>query len=250
MNARSPSTPIRRRGRWLFTLILVCAAIGAALASHWAHASIPYASCFARSAADYALEEDLLIAVSATESNWNANARSHANAHGLMQIQWPGTAKHLGVRRVSDLYKPCTNIDLGARYLRELIDSFDGDEKMALAAYNYGPTRIRKAKSLPSGALKYIAQVDKHRRKLPKSPARARQAKPAITVAATDIPVLVLSSRARAGRYLKLLRQRVGGAQFATKRTSQGGHGIYMAVGAGGLSANDQLVLKTLGWQP
>ncbi|MFK7915310.1 MAG: lytic transglycosylase domain-containing protein [Pseudomonadales bacterium] len=220
------------------------------LPASWAGASIPYASCFARSAVDHHLAEDLLIAVSATESAWNANARSHANAHGLMQIQWPGTAKHLGVRRVSDLYKPCTNIDLGARYLRELLDSFDGDEKMALAAYNYGPTRIRKAKTLPSGALKYIATVDKHRRKLPKAKQPATRKAAQRAVAGKRQRVLVFSSRARANRYLKVLEQRIAGAVFTTQRTAQGSHAIDMAVGKNGLNAQEQTVLKTLGWTP
>ena len=190
------------------------------------------------------------IAVSATESNWNANARSHANAHGLMQIQWPGTARHLGVRRVSDLYKPCTNIELGARYLRELLDSFDGDEKMALAAYNYGPTRIRKAKQLPAGALKYIATVDKHRRKLPGAKSPGKPNKVHQQVAGKPEQVLVFSSRARAQRYRKLLAQRVQSARFSTQRTSGGSYAVLMAIGTAGLNATERTVLKTLGWKP
>lgn len=225
-------------------------ALALLLGTSQADASIPYASCFTRSAAEHQLDENLLIAVSATESAWDANARSHANAHGLMQIQWPGTAKHLGVRRVSDLYKPCTNIDLGARYLRELLDSFDGDEKMALAAYNYGPTRIRKAKKLPGGALKYIATVNRHRSKLPKNdPATSgKPSQPGPT--GKRQPVMVFASRARAKRYLKILERRVPGATFATRRTARGSHAIVMSVGTGGLSAKEQTVLTTLGWKP
>lgn len=216
-----------------------------------AGASIPYASCFARSAMDYDLAEDLLIAVSATESNWNAMARSHANAHGLMQIQWPGTAKHLGVRRVSDLYKPCTNIELGARYLRELLDSFEGDEQMALAAYNYGPGRIRQAETLPAGAKRYIATVNKHRQKL--SGGKAKPSAGTKTTSASKArgqPVLKLQTRSRALRYVKILNGRVRGARFNHARTSSGEHAIVMSIGSGGLSSNDKLILKTFGWQP
>lgn len=229
------------------TLVVLCTL------STLAHGSIPYASCFSRSAADYDLAENLLIAVSAAESNWNANARSHANAHGLMQIQWPGTARHLGVRRVSDLYKPCTNIDLGARYLRELLDTFEGDEERALAAYNYGPSRIRKVKTLPPGALKYVAQVNKQRRKLERGKPTGKTS--ATRSASTSDrrnaeEILILKTRSRAMRYIKILNARIRGAQFAHGRTRRGDHQILMSVGADGLSSNDRLILQTFGWKP
>ncbi|MGI9325357.1 MAG: lytic transglycosylase domain-containing protein [Pseudomonadales bacterium] len=235
-------------GRSIAKLGLLLCLIGLALP---AVASIPYASCFARSAMDYDLAEDLLIAVSATESNWNAMARSHANAHGLMQIQWPGTAKHLGVRRVSDLYKPCTNIELGARYLRELLDSFEGDERKALAAYNYGPGRIRKAETLPAGAKRYIATVNKHRKKLSGGKTKASNASRTTSASKTGgHQVLKLQSRSRALRYVKVLNGRVRGAHFSHARTRSGEHAIVMSVGSSGLSSNDKLILKTFGWQP
>ena len=217
-----------------------------------AQASIPYASCFARSASDYNLAEDLLIAVSATESNWNAMARSHANAHGLMQIQWPGTARHLGIRRVSDLYKPCTNIDLGARYLRELLDTFEGNEQWALAAYNYGPGRIKQAKTLPPGAQRYVAQVNKHRRRLNGGTPSAASKQPsnATAGAGKGQQILALQTRARAMRYIKILNGRVRGARFSHARTRSGDHAIVMALSQQGLSSNDKLILKTFGWQP
>ena len=230
--------------------VIMVLGVSLVLLSSTAGGSIPYASCFARSAADHQLAEDLLIAVSATESNWNANARSHANAHGLMQIQWPGTAKHLGVRRVSDLYKPCTNIDLGARYLRELLDHFDGDEKMALAAYNYGPTRIRNAKILPPGALKYIAQVDKQRRKLPAAKRQQAVKQSGSNPAKYKQQVLTLRSRTRAQRYQRLLEQKVPGARFTTQLTPGGDHAIVMSIGTKGLSDTEQTILRSLGWQP
>ena len=65
----------------------------------------PYQRCFEIAADMHNLPLDLVLAVAATESNWDPDARSHANAHGIMQIQWPGTAKDLGVQRVSELYK-------------------------------------------------------------------------------------------------------------------------------------------------
>jgi hypothetical protein len=80
-----------------------------------------------------------------------------------MQILWPGTAKHLGIHRLSDLYDPCTNIDAGTRYLKELLKTYDGNLHLALAAYNYGPGRIAKnAASIPDGAVWYSGYIYRH----------------------------------------------------------------------------------------
>ena len=213
--------------------------------------SVPYRNCFERSAAEYDLGVDLLMAVSAVESNWKVDARSHANAHGLMQIQWPGTARHLGVRRVSELYKPCTNIALGARYLRELLDRFDNDEARALAAYNYGPGRIAKADTLPKGAQRYVARVVRKRSQLTgagtvvetRAGAKSQDRQRA---AATVIEV---RSRGAARRFLRVLERRVRGADFSYRRLPDGRHGIQMQPRAAGLSKQDLLILKTMGWE-
>ena len=86
----------------------------------------PHATCFGAAAIQYDLPETLLLAVARGESDFEATARSRANAHGVMQILWPDTANHLGIHRLSQLYDPCTNIDAGARYLRELLGIYDG----------------------------------------------------------------------------------------------------------------------------
>jgi soluble lytic murein transglycosylase-like protein len=104
----------------------------------------PHATCFKAAALRYGLPETLLLAVARGESDFEPTARSRANAHGVMQILWPGTARHLGINRLSDLYDPCTNIDAGSRYLKELLGNYDGNVHLALAAYNYGPGRIPK----------------------------------------------------------------------------------------------------------
>jgi len=125
--------------------------------------TFPYANCFRRAAANYDLPETLLLAVARGESDFEATARSKANAHGVMQILWPDTARHLGIHRLSDLYEPCTNIDAGARYLRELLDRFDGNVHLALAAYNYGPRRIESSVgAIPSGARWYSGYIYRH----------------------------------------------------------------------------------------
>ena len=95
---------------------------------------------FARAALQYDLPVNFLKAVAQVESNFRANVTSHAGAMGIMQLM-PGTARHLGV---NDPFDPEQNIFGGARYLRELLDRFEGDKSLALAAYNAGwPTVVR-----------------------------------------------------------------------------------------------------------
>jgi hypothetical protein len=80
-----------------------------------------------------------------------------------MQILWPDTARHLGIHRLSELYDPCTNIDAGARYLKELLARYNGNLHLALAAYNYGPRRIPVAGgAIPSGANWYSGYIFRH----------------------------------------------------------------------------------------
>jgi hypothetical protein len=123
----------------------------------------PYAHCFGTAALQYDLPETLLIAVARGESDFVATARSRANAHGVMQILWPDTAKHLGIHRLSELYDPCTNIDAGARYLKELLTRYSGNLHLALAAYNYGPRRIPvDGGTIPTGANWYSGYIFRH----------------------------------------------------------------------------------------
>jgi hypothetical protein len=125
-------------------------------------ATFPYQHCFRAAADRYDLPLTLLIAVARGESDFDPTARSSANAHGVMQILWPGTARHLGFSRLSELYVPCRNIDAGARYLRELVGRYDGDLHLALAAYNYGPKRISATSPLPYGAVWYSGYIYRH----------------------------------------------------------------------------------------
>jgi Transglycosylase SLT domain len=123
----------------------------------------PYAHCFKRAAATHQLPETLLLAVARGESDFEPKARSDANAYGLMQILWPGTAKHLGLNRLSDLLEPCTNVEAGTRYLKELLERYQGNMHRALAAYNYGPSRIPvSGGKLPDGAVWYSSYIFRH----------------------------------------------------------------------------------------
>ncbi len=136
---------------------------GTALAGYQPVLRFPYEHCFQRAAAAHDMPIALLLAVARGESDFDPNARSHANAHGLMQILWPDTAHHLGLGRLSELYEPCKNVDAGTRYLKELMRRYDGDLHLAVAAYNYGPRRIPvAARSIPQGAEWYSGYIYGH----------------------------------------------------------------------------------------
>jgi len=123
----------------------------------------PYQHCFEEAARRHDMPLTLLLAVARGESDFNVTARSKANAHGLMQILWPGTARDLGFRRVSELYEPCRNVDAGTRYLKEMLERYRGDLHLALAAYNYGPSRIPvDAEEIPDGAAWYSGYIFRH----------------------------------------------------------------------------------------
>lgn len=93
-----------------------------------------------RVARSYGVDEDLVREVVRAESNFNPLATSHAGAKGLMQLM-DATAQAM---RVRDAYNPDENLAGGTKYLKELIDRFDGNVGVALAAYNAGPTRVSR----------------------------------------------------------------------------------------------------------
>jgi len=99
-----------------------------------------------RCAARYRLDPNLVRAVIRAESDFNRHAVSRRGAQGLMQLM-PATAREL---RVADPFNARQNIDGGTRYLRTLLDMFDGNMTLALAAYNAGPTLVRKIRKVPS----------------------------------------------------------------------------------------------------
>lgn len=91
----------------------------------------------------HGLDPALVEAVVEAESGGNPQAASRARAYGLMQVRVP-TARDMAGRDVSidELFDPRINLDLGCRYLRLMLDRYGGDPRLALMAYNAGPSRV------------------------------------------------------------------------------------------------------------
>jgi hypothetical protein len=99
----------------------------------------------------------LVKAIILAESRFNPKAVSYKGARGLMQLM-PRTARGLGV---DDIFNPEHNINGGVKYFKRLLDRFDGDVKLALAAYNAGTRKVLKYNGVPpyNQTKKYIKKV-------------------------------------------------------------------------------------------
>jgi soluble lytic murein transglycosylase-like protein len=107
----------------------------------------------------YNIEPAIIKAVITAESNWDPKAISHKGAIGLMQLM-PTTAEDM---RVSNPFDPGENIEGGTKYLRHLLNRFNGDLDLALAAYNAGPARVEQSGGVPAipETIQYIKKVNK-----------------------------------------------------------------------------------------
>jgi len=105
----------------------------------------------------YQLDPALVKAVVQAESNFNPSAVSAAGAQGLMQLM-PGTAASLGV---TDSLDPVQNVNGGARLLRDLLNRYDQNVSLALAAYNAGPGAVDKYGGVPPYAetQRYVPRI-------------------------------------------------------------------------------------------
>jgi hypothetical protein len=106
---------------------------------------MPYGGIIRRAAQRYSVDELLVAAIVEAESSFNAEAISPVGAVGLMQVM-PSTAATFGG---GDPWNPAVNVDLGARYLSRLLNRFDGDLELALAAYNAGPGAVDRYDGMP-----------------------------------------------------------------------------------------------------
>ena len=119
--------------------------------------SIPFHGIIVQVAGRYEVDPHLIRAIILAESGYNPKAKSKKGARGLMQLM-PATARALGVQ---DIYDPEENIDGGVRYFRSLLDRFDGDVQLALAAYNAGSRHVRNYEGIPpfKATQRYIKKV-------------------------------------------------------------------------------------------
>ena len=132
----------------LFTYIATCVACDLRSTIDFARTALnleAYKDEIAAAAADYGVDGSLLRAVIHAESAFNPMAMSAKGAQGLMQLM-PGTADDLGV---ADAFDAAQNIRGGARYLAQLLKSFNGDAQLATAAYNAGPGAVQKYGGVP-----------------------------------------------------------------------------------------------------
>jgi hypothetical protein len=113
-------------------------------------------------ALEFGVDKSLVKAVIHAESGYDPNALSAKGASGLMQLM-PNTAKSL---KVGNSFNPSDNIRGGVKYLRFLLDTFRGDEALALAAYNAGLSRVAQYGGIPpyQETRNYVAKVLEYRK--------------------------------------------------------------------------------------
>ena len=135
-------------------------------ASNYLHHKRDFDPIVEEAARKYGVEPPLIMAVIQAESAGDPSAVSRSGAQGLMQLM-PKTAAEMGA---SDSFDPAQNIMAGTRYLRQLLDRYQGDVKLALAAYNWGIGNLENQPgAMPKETKNYITQVESYYRGFAKS---------------------------------------------------------------------------------
>ncbi len=156
---------------------------------------MPFGALVRRAAERYELDPLLLAAIIETESGFDPDAVSVMGAIGLMQVL-PTTA---ALYSDGDPFDPVVNVDVGSRYFRDLLEQFEGDIALALAAYNAGPGNVLKHGGVPPfrETQRYVERVmsryvDDHQRLWNDSPDRGwfftRRGQPASSASSATSP--------------------------------------------------------------
>ena len=133
---------------WLFSYIATCMACNLHSPINWGSVQLnltAYADVIRTASAESGVDEAFLRAIIHAESAFNPRAMSLKGAQGLMQLM-PGTASDMGVL---DAFDPAQNIHGGARYLALLLKDFNGNIRLAAAAYNAGPAAVQHYNGVP-----------------------------------------------------------------------------------------------------
>ncbi|MEE8552957.1 MAG: lytic transglycosylase domain-containing protein [Desulfobacterales bacterium] len=119
-----------------------------------------YHSIIIEAANRYQVDPAIVKAIIMAESSYNPKAVSKKGAKGLMQLM-PKTAAELGVK---DSFNPVCNINGGVQYYKKMLNQFNGDVKLALAAYNAGSRKVKKYQGIPpfKATRYYIKKVFKY----------------------------------------------------------------------------------------
>ncbi len=130
------------------------------LSAHVRKTALLFQPIILQTAKRYKIDPALIRAIIMAESGYDPRAVSKKGAQGLMQLM-PTTANLLGV---VDSFNPEHNIDAGAKYFKQIMNQFEGDVILSLAAYNAGSRRVREHKGVPpiKATQHYIKKVVKY----------------------------------------------------------------------------------------